>query len=252
MWIPAARTTGDTGVSSELVLESTDVGVLWRKLNRMLGALHLLDPHLRLAHRDLPWIVRQLIDIQEGPLHLLGSVALQHMHRHATSLGLNDRRAALLELIANCHHRVGLISGARGGRWETEFTNGRLKLLARDAVRQDSELWELTDLALIIISVRRLIPLSGHKCTAHRSSDRLVIHLRDGGRHGVVAPAAPWSPASTRDRVALKCANHWGGGAAWSGLNVACLLAITSPTTTSIVTTIASITPTAATIVTWR
>jgi hypothetical protein len=41
MWIAAARTAGDAGIASELVLQPTDVGVLWRKLNGMLGACHL-------------------------------------------------------------------------------------------------------------------------------------------------------------------------------------------------------------------
>ncbi len=71
MWIAAARTAGDAGIASELMLEATDVRVLWRKFNRMLGARHLFNARLRLAHRDLSWIVWQLIDVEKCALHLL-------------------------------------------------------------------------------------------------------------------------------------------------------------------------------------
>ena len=183
MWIAATRTAGDSGIASELMLQSTDVGVLWRKLNRVLRAPHLFDPRLRLAHRDLSRVVRQLIDIKERALHLLGGVALQHMHRNAASLSIHNRRATLLELITDRYNGIGLIGCSRCSCWEPELTNHRLELLARDSVREDSQLRELTDFALIIIGARRLIPLCWNQCTTHRSSDRLVIHLGDGRRH---------------------------------------------------------------------
>ena len=183
MGISAARTAGDTRVTGELMLEATDVRILRRQLDRMLGALHLFDPHLRLAHRDLSWIVWQLIDVQERALHLLGGIALQHVHRHATSLSVNNRRAALLELIANRHHGIRFIGSSRGGCWESQFSNRCLKLLARDAMCQHPQLRQLTYFALVVIGVWCLIPLRGYERTAHRSPDRLVIHLRDSCRH---------------------------------------------------------------------
>jgi len=183
MWITATGTTSDTRVSSELVLKPTNVGVLWRKLNRVLCASHLFDPRLCLAHRDLAWVVRQLIDVEQCALHLLGGVALEHMHRNSASLGIHNRRATLLELIADRYNSIGLIGCSRCSCWEPELTNHRLELLARDSVREDSQLWELADFALIIIGARRLIPLCWNQCTAHRSSDRLVIHLGDSCRH---------------------------------------------------------------------
>lgn len=164
------------------------------------------------------------------------------MDGHATSFRVNNRRAALLEFIANRHYCIGLISGAHGSCGKSEFTNRRLKLLARNSVRQYAQLWELCDAALIIIGVRRLIPLGGHKCTTYRSADRLMIHLRDGGRHGVVTPAAFRPPASTPNSVALNCSNHRRRRAAWSGFSVASLLTVAAPTTTTVIATITSIT----------
>ena len=101
----------------------------------MLRALYLVNPHLRLAHRDLSRIVWQLINVKECALHLLRGVALQHMHRYAASLSIHNRRAALLELIANRHHGISVIGGASCSCGESQFANRRLKLLARDAVR---------------------------------------------------------------------------------------------------------------------
>ena len=68
MWIAAARTAGDTCIAGELVLQPTDVGVLWRKLDWMLRALHLVDPHLRLAHRLLK-IFNQRIQVGRTEAH---------------------------------------------------------------------------------------------------------------------------------------------------------------------------------------
>ena len=130
MWIAATRTAGDAGIASELMLQSTDVGVLWRKLNRVLGAPHLFDPRLRLTHGDLAWVVWQLIDVQECTLHLLGGVALKHMYRYAASLSVNNRRTALLELIADRYNSIGLIGCSSCGCWQPELANHRLKLLA--------------------------------------------------------------------------------------------------------------------------
>ena len=146
----------------------------------MLRALHLFDPHLRLAHRDLSRVMWQLIDIKEGALHLLGGIALQHMDRHATALGIYYWRAALFELIPNCHHGVCLISGTCGGCWESELANRSLELLARDAVRQDAQLRELANFSHLVIGVWCLIPLSWNQSTVHRSADRLVVHFGNG------------------------------------------------------------------------
>jgi len=99
------------------------------------------------------------------------------MDWNATALGIDNGRTTLLELVANRHHRVGLIGGACGGCWKSEFTNRRFKLLARDAVCQDAQLRKLTDFALIIICGRCLIPLRGYERAAHRSTDGLVIHV---------------------------------------------------------------------------
>lgn len=96
----------------------------------MLRALHLFDPQLRLAHRDLSWVMWQLVDVQERALHLLRGVALQHMHWNAASFSLHDRRATLFELIPNGHHGICLIGGACGGRGEAELSNRCLELLA--------------------------------------------------------------------------------------------------------------------------
>lgn len=183
MWIAAARATGDTRVSSKLVLQPTDVGALWRELNWMLCASHLFDPRLRLAHCNLPRVMWQLIDVEERALHLLRGIALQHMYWNAASFGIHNRRSSLLELVTNCHHGVGIIGGSRRGRGESELTNRRFQLLARDPVRQDAQLRKLADFALIIIGVRCLIPLRWNKRTTYCSPDRLVIHFGDGCRH---------------------------------------------------------------------
>ena len=71
MGIAAAGTAGDTRVSGELMLQATNVGALRCKFNRVLCALHLVNPHLCFAHGDLSWIVRQLIDVKKCALHLL-------------------------------------------------------------------------------------------------------------------------------------------------------------------------------------
>ena len=184
MWIATTRTAGDAGIASELVLQPTDVGVLWRKLNGMLGARHLFDSHLRFTHRNLAWVVRQLIDVEQRALHLLGGVALQHMHWNAASLGIHNRRAALLELIANRDHSVSLIGSSRCCRREPEFANRRLKLLARDAMREDAQLREMADFTfVVVIGTRCLIPLRWDKRAADRSADELAIHLGDGRCH---------------------------------------------------------------------
>ena len=178
--ITATRTAGDTRITSELVLQPTNVGALWRELNWMLRAPHLFDAHLRLTHGNLAWVVRQLIDVEQRALHLLRGIALQHVHRHAAALGINNRRTALLELVANRHYSISLIGGSRRRRGESEFTNRRLKLLARNAMREHSQFRELTSfMPVVVISARCLIPLRWNKCAVHGAANRLVVHLCD-------------------------------------------------------------------------
>ncbi len=217
----------------------------------MLCALHLFDTRLCLAHGNLSRIVGQLIDVEERALHLLGGIALEHMYRNPASFSIHNRRAALFELIANCDHGVGIIGGSRRGCWESEFANRRLQLLTRDPMRQDAQLRKLVDFTLIIIGVWCLIPLRWNQCATYCSSDRFVIHVGDSRRHGVAAPASLWAPASATNRVAFERSNHWRGCAARNGLNVARLLAVSSPAATSLIATIPSIISTAAAIITW-
>ena len=66
-----------------------------------------------------------------------------------------------------------------------------------------------------------------------------------------MAPASLGAPTTTANWVALKCTNHWRGCAAWNGLDVARLFAISSPAATPLITTITSIAPTAAAIIAW-
>jgi hypothetical protein len=67
-----------------------------------------------------------------------------------------------------------------------------------------------------------------------------------------MAPATLWPPATTTNRVALKCANHRGGGAARDGLDVSRLFAVASPAATTLITSVTSVTSSTAAIVTWR
>ena len=65
-----------------------------------------------------------------------------------------------------------------------------------------------------------------------------------------MAPPALWAPTATGNGVALKCANHRCSCATWNCLYVARLLTVSSPTSTPLITTIASVAAAAATIVT--
>jgi hypothetical protein len=51
MWIAAARTTGEAGVASELVLHLSDVGTLWRELHGVPCTSNFVNAELCLANR---------------------------------------------------------------------------------------------------------------------------------------------------------------------------------------------------------
>jgi len=53
------------------MLQAANVRALGCKLYWVLCALHLINPHLCLAHCNLTWIMRELIDVKECAFHLL-------------------------------------------------------------------------------------------------------------------------------------------------------------------------------------
>ena len=69
-----------------------------------------------------------------------------------------------------------------------------------------------------------------------------------------MTPAALGSPATTTNRVAIECTNHWSRRTARNGLNVSRLFAVSPPAATPLIATISPITPitpSAAAIITW-
>ena len=103
MGIASARAARHVRLPGELVLQASDEGILWRKLDRVIGADHLLYSGRRLAQGNLARIVGKVVHGEEGSFHLRSGIALEDVDRQATTLRLDDRCAALLELVAKRH-----------------------------------------------------------------------------------------------------------------------------------------------------
>jgi hypothetical protein len=51
MWVTTARTAGDASVTSDLMLDLSDVGTLWGELHGMTCTSNLVYAELRLTNR---------------------------------------------------------------------------------------------------------------------------------------------------------------------------------------------------------
>lgn len=178
------------------MLQPTNERALWCELNRMCCAHHLLHARRRLSQGQLTRIVGQVIKSEQGALHLCRGIRLQDVDRDATALRLHKLHTALLELIADCHHRICIFWASGRARRESKLTNCSLQLLPGDAMRIDAECGERTGASRLVVCVGRVVPSGGDSCSINGARGRLMIHCGYCPRHTAADPSASWSPTA--------------------------------------------------------